>query len=175
MIVVDTSVWIEWLRGGKHPVAATLDALLEVRADLAITESVLMEVLAGAPSGLGLERARRRLTAFAVLPLAGRDDFEEAARIYRACRDGGHTIRSQLDLLVAVPTIRHGASLLHNDRDFEVIARHSALKLEPLVGSSGNGGHQIRERAGRYTRGSRTRSTRTRSRNSRTDRLASKA
>ena len=174
MIVVDTSVWIEWFRGTEHRVAARLQALLTVRAELAVTEAVIMEVLAGAPSGLALERARSRLTASTVLPLNGRDDFEEAARIYRACRDAGHTIRSQLDLLVAVPTIRYGASLLHNDRDFEVIARHSALRIEPPTSSSGNGWHQIRERAGKYAlRPARPRSRA--SRNPRSKRLASKA
>jgi predicted nucleic acid-binding protein len=137
VIVADTSAWIEFLRDSPHPAAAKLDDLLDRRADLAITEVVLMEVLAGRRSGDHVEQARDRLMALPLLRLEGAADFEEAARIYRACRDAGHTIRSQLDLLIALPVIRHGASLLHGDRDFEVIARHSALKLEPLTSSSG--------------------------------------
>lgn len=132
MIVVDTSVWVEWLHHTQHPVAATLERLLQRREDLAITEAVLMEVLSGSPSGEALARIRSQLIGMPILPLEGVADFEEAALIYRACRDAGHTLRSQIDCLIAVPTIRHGASLLHNDHDFETIARHSALKLEPV-------------------------------------------
>jgi predicted nucleic acid-binding protein len=62
------------------------------------------------------------------LPLGGREDFEDAALIYRKCRDAGATVRSLNDCLIAVPVIRAGATLLHNDGDFVTIARHSALK-----------------------------------------------
>lgn len=153
MIVVDTSAWVELFRRSGHPVAETLKALLDRRADLAITEVVLMEVLAGAPSGPGLIQVRSRLIGLPMLRVEGLADYEEAASIYRACRDGGHTVRSQLDCLIAVPTIRHGASLLHNDRDFETIARHTALRLEPVERGRA-GGPQVRERRGRWGRGS---------------------
>lgn len=174
MIVADTSAWIEFFRGSAHPARAKLRDLLERRADLAITEVVLMEVLAGRRTGDHVEQTRAQLIALPLLRLDGLADFEEAAAIYRACRDSGHTIRSQLDLLIAVPVIRHGASLLHNDRDFEVIARHSSLKLEPLGPTRQSGEHDVRERAGRYASGPRR--SRPRSpRNSRSRRLASKA
>jgi predicted nucleic acid-binding protein len=67
-----------------------------------------------------------------MLPVGGLAGFEEAAAIYRACRTGGETVRSMLDCLVAVPAIRAGASILHRDRDFDVIARHTELQLEPV-------------------------------------------
>lgn len=172
MIVADTSVWVEFFRGSGHPAAAKLKGLLERRADVAITEVVLMEVLAGRRSGAHAEEARAQLIALPVLRLEGTADFETAAAIYRACRDSGHTIRSQPDLLIAVPAIRHGASVLHNDRDFEVIARHSGLKLEPLTSSYENGGH-VGERSGKYTRRTARPRPRT-SRNPRSKRLASK-
>lgn len=129
MIVVDTSAWVEHLRGRPHPIAARLKALIEDRADLAITEAILMEVLAGAPSGEALARIRSQLVALPILRLEGLADFEEASLIYRTCRAAGQTLRNQIDCLIAVPTIRHGASLLHSDKDFETIARHTALKL----------------------------------------------
>ena len=97
---------------------------------VAITETILMEVLAGATAGEALARIRAELIARPILRLEGLADFEEAAQIYRTCRSAGHTLRSQLDCLIAVPVIRHGASLLHNDRDFETIARYSTLKLD---------------------------------------------
>jgi len=69
------------------------------------------------------------LLGFQILPLDGLADFEQAAAIYRACRDTGETLRSLSDCLIAVPVIRAGASLLHNDADFAAIARHSSLRL----------------------------------------------
>lgn len=145
MIVVDTSAWVEYIRGRSHLVAATLEALLHDGADLAITEAILMEVLAGC-SAEAVTGTRSRLLALPILQLKGLGDYEEAASIYRACRDAGQTVRSQIDCLIAVPTIRHGATLLHNDRDFETIARHTALRLEPLGGPSAPEGRELRER-----------------------------
>ncbi len=132
MIVVDTSAWVDFFHGRATPVASTLEHLIEVQADVAITETILMEVLAGATPGEALARIRAELIARPILRLEGLADFEEAAQIYRTCRSAGHTLRNQLDCLIAVPVIRHGASLLHNDSDFEMIARHTGLKMQPL-------------------------------------------
>jgi len=129
LIVVDTSAWVDFFQGRTTTVASRLERLIEVQADVAITEMILMEVLAGA-TGEALARIRAELIARPILRLEGLADFEEAAQIYRTCRSEGHTLRSQLDCLIAVPVIRHGASLLHNDRDFETIARYSTLKLD---------------------------------------------
>lgn len=67
--------------------------------------------------------------SFPVLELRGLEDFEEAASLYRRCRSSGETIRNLSDCLIAVPVIREGAELLHNDADFEAIARHSDLRI----------------------------------------------
>lgn len=88
-----------------------------------------MELLAGARSGTPARDLRSRLLGFRVLPLEGFADFEEAAVIYRACRDAGETLRSLTDCLIAVPVIRAGATLLHNDADFAAVARHSPLRI----------------------------------------------
>ena len=132
MIVVDTSAWIEFFRGRDHPAATALKALIGRGAELATTEAVLMEVFAGAVSAADLARIRSQLVALPILRLEGLADFEEAALIYRTCRAAGNSIRSHVDCLIAVPVIRHGASLLHNDRDFDTIARHTSLKLEQV-------------------------------------------
>ncbi len=134
MIVADTSAWIEFLRGTRHPVAIALAGLLERDADVAVTEVIVMELLAGARSGEPLRDLRSRLLAFPVLRLEGLADFEEAALMYRSCRVAGETVRSLSDCLIAVPTIKAGAQLLHNDSDFEAIARHSGLRLHATKG-----------------------------------------
>ncbi|MDP8927947.1 MAG: PIN domain nuclease [Actinomycetota bacterium] len=128
MIVVDTSAWIELYRGTESPTHLVLRDLIDAGADLAITESVVMELLGGATK----HRAalRKRLLAFPLLPLRGLRDFEEAAAIFRRCRNGGETLRRGFgDCLVAVPALREKASVLHHDRDFEAIARHTELQL----------------------------------------------
>ena len=91
-----------------------------------------MEVLAGVTSAEALARIRSQLVALPILRLEGLRDFEEAAHIYRTCRAAGHSLRGQTDCLIAVLAIRHEASLLHNDRDFETIAQHTPLRLEPI-------------------------------------------
>ena len=117
------------LRGTDHKVAVRLRELIEGDEDVALTEIVVMELLAGARAGRPVRDLRSRLLGFRVLPLDGLADFEEASAIYRECRDVGETLRSLSDCLIAVPVIRADAALLHNDADFEVIARHSSLKV----------------------------------------------
>lgn len=134
MIVVDTSAWVEFLRGSDHIISSTLANLIEEGdEELAVTEVIVMEILAGARSGQHLVELRRNLAAYTVLRLEGLADFEEAALLYRTCREAGETIRALSDLLIAVPTIRAGASLLHRDSDFDALARHSGLMIHPTV------------------------------------------
>jgi hypothetical protein len=76
---------------------------------------------------------RRGPLGLPLLPLAGVADFEAAAGLYRTCRRAGETVRSLTDCLVAVPTIAAGAELLHADEDFEILARHTSLRVFPLV------------------------------------------
>jgi len=132
LIVADTSVWIEFLRGSDQPVADTLTELLRSDATVALSEIIVMELLAGATSNEHQRDLRVRLVAFPILRLEGLMDFEEAALLFRRCREAGETIRSLTDCLIAVPVIRAGATLLHRDADFDAIARHSDLKVHHL-------------------------------------------
>lgn len=133
MIVVDTSVWIELLRATGSAGDLTLGRLLEEEHDLGVTEAVVLEVLAGAVSPARAEELRSMLLRFPVLELAGVAGFEHAAQLYRACRDAGEPPRSLVDCLIATPTIAADATLLSIDRDFEKLARHTPLRLEPLA------------------------------------------
>lgn len=92
-----------------------------------------MELLAGARAGEDEHEIRRTVFALPVLPLLGLADFELAAEYFRGCRTSGETIRDTVDCLVAVPVIRAEATLLHADRDFDVLARHTPLEVEPLL------------------------------------------
>lgn len=92
-----------------------------------------MELLAGAGEAAQAVALRHRLRGYMMLPLRGLADFEHAATLYRACRAAGETIRELSDCLIAVPAIRAGARILHADRDFDVLARHTPLEVQPLV------------------------------------------
>jgi len=132
VIVVDTSAWVELLRGTGRAAHRTLRNLLDDQADLAVTEVVVMELLTGAGSDAELRELRSRIRGLHVFPLKGLEDYEEAVALYRACRDGGETIRDTVDCLVAVPAIRAGAPMLHDDVDFDKLARHTPLEVVTL-------------------------------------------
>ena len=128
MIVVDSSAWVELLCGADADLDRRLRDLIAAEADLAVTEIVVMELLGGARSGRAALRSA--LLAYPVLPLHGLQDYEEAAVIYHRCRGAGETLRRGFtDCLIAVPAIREKAAILHRDVDFEVISRHTDLKL----------------------------------------------
>lgn len=134
MILVDTSAWIEFLRGTGSSVCERVDALLD--AEIATCEPVRMEVLAGARDELHLRRLERLLARAAVLP-TGPAHYDEAAALYRQCRRRGETVRKLMDCLIAAVAIRAEVPLLHNDRDFDVVARHTALLVDkPKAGAA---------------------------------------
>ena len=131
MILVDSSVWIDFLRARGTPADRTLTRLFRDASAVAVTEVIVMELLAGTPSS-GAPALGSRLRALPMLTIGGLAGFEAAAGIYRRCREAGTTPRSLTGCLVAVAAIGAGASLLHADRDFDRIARHTSLMLEPL-------------------------------------------
>jgi predicted nucleic acid-binding protein len=128
LILGDSSAWIDALRRRRTRAASRLDDLVG-GADLVTTDAVAMEVLAGARD----EQHRRQLDRiFATYPRIPTEpaDFDEAAAIFRTCRRGGHTPRSMIDCLIAAVAMRVGAAVLHNDRDFDLIARHVPLAID---------------------------------------------
>ena len=130
MILVDTSAWIELLRATGHPAHLTLRHHLARRSALATTEPIIMELLAGTRTGVERSRLRARLIALPRLTVRGLADFESAAELYRLCRSRGATVRKLMDCLIAAVAIREKATVLHNDRDYEVLARHTRLRTE---------------------------------------------
>lgn len=104
--------------------------LLETEEQAHTTDVVVMEVLAGARDGDHRDRLRRLLVRCEHVPIEGLEDFEAAADLYRACRAGGETVRAVTDCLIAVVALRESLAVLHADRDYDVLARHSALRTE---------------------------------------------
>jgi predicted nucleic acid-binding protein len=128
VILVDTSAWVEFLRATETRTHARLRSLIVDDEPLATTEVVVMEVLAGARDESHRRALHQLLLRCELLPLNGLADYEAAADLYRTCRRSGEIIRALTDCLIAIPAIHAGAAVLHADRDFDTIARHSALK-----------------------------------------------
>lgn len=126
MILVDSSAWIEFLRGTGSAACNEVDRLLDTQ--IAVTDAVAMEVLAGARDERQL-RELRGLLGRAELLRCHSVDFTTAAMLYRQCRSEGETVRRMVDCLVAATAIRHGVPLLHADEDFAVLGRHTDLQL----------------------------------------------
>jgi hypothetical protein len=131
-ILPDTSAWAELYRRTGSSVHRVMTELLREPTRVAVTEPVLMELLAGRRPVRELARIRRRLLSFTMLRVGGLDTYERAAAIHRACSSHGETIRNSVDCLIAAVAIREGASILHRDRDFEIIARHTPLRIYPV-------------------------------------------
>ena len=127
MILIDTSAWVEFLRGTGSPACDRVEALLD--GEIATCGAIRMEVLAGARDEHHLERLRRLLARAVVLPTTPAD-YDEAAALIRRCRREGSTIRRLIDCLIASVAIRAATPILHNDGDFDVLARHTALRLD---------------------------------------------
>jgi len=129
LILADTSAWVEYLRKTGTDANLRMRGLFEGR-DLAITDVVLMEVLAGARDHRDRRNLHRLLGRCPYLRTEAPLDFERAADIGAACRRGGSAVRQLTDCLIAAVAIRTGARVLHADRDFETIARFTALQLD---------------------------------------------
>lgn len=127
MILIDTSAWVEFLRGTGSPVCDRVEALLD--GEIATCDAIRMEVLAGARDEHHLERLRRLLARASVLPTTPAD-YDQAAALFRLCRREGSTIRRLIDCLIASVAIRAATPILHNDTDFDVLARHTVLRLD---------------------------------------------
>lgn len=127
MTLVDTSAWVEMLRATESPTHRALRDLIAGADEIAITEPVVMELLAGARSTGAAAAIRARLLACEMLPVGGLETYESAAIVYQTCRSAGETPRRMMDCLIAAVAIRSDATLLHVDGDFEMIGRHTEL------------------------------------------------
>ena len=127
MILVDSSVWIDYFRGTPTPQAEKLDSLLGsepvVTGDL-----VLTEVLQGFGSEHDFNQARKLLTSLVVVDLVGQDIAIQAARNFRALRALGINVRKTIDTLIATRCITSGLTLLYSDRDFDPFVQHLGLR-----------------------------------------------
>lgn len=130
MILVDSSVWIDYFRGTITAKTELLDTLLG-REPLAIGDFMLTEVLQGFADERAFNAARKMLTSLMIVELGGLKIAIQAAKNFRTLRSRGVTVRNTIDTVIATRCIESGYELLHNDRDFDPFAKHLGLRVVP--------------------------------------------
>ena len=127
MILVDSSVWIDYFRGTPTRETDRLDALLGSEP-LATGDLVLTEVLQGFRDHRAFEQARKLLTSLDVVTLGGQQVAIRAAKHFRVLRERGVTARKTIDTVIATRCIVDGYALLYSDRDFDPFVEHLGLR-----------------------------------------------
>lgn len=127
MILVDSSVWIDYFRGRTTAESEYLDLLLE-REILLIGDLILTEVLQGFTSDREFDKARKILSSLDLVTLGGGAIALASARNYRSLRKAGITVRKTVDCIIATRCIEDGIALLYGDRDFDPFVRHLGLR-----------------------------------------------
>ena len=128
MVIIDTTVWVDYFRGADHPETRWLDRELQ-RQRLGLTDLILCEVLQGIRDRRTFERVRHDLLRFVVFSAGGIDLAVAAAENYRALRERGITVRKTIDCLIATFCLLDGHTLLHRDRDYDSFERALGLQV----------------------------------------------
>ena len=127
MILVDSSVWIDYFNGARTAASDRLDALVG-EEPLLIGDLILTEVLQGFARDRDFRRARDALAPFPIIMIGGPDAAIAAASNYRALRTRGVTVRKTIDTLIATRCLLDGHALLYSDRDFDPFVEHLGLR-----------------------------------------------
>jgi predicted nucleic acid-binding protein len=128
MVIVDTTVWIDYLRGADNPESLWLDRELP-RQRFGLTDLILCEVLQGIRDPALFTQVRDELLAFHIFETGGKDLAVASALNYRILREKGYTVRRTIDCLIATFCIESGHELLHRDRDFEPFEKVLGLRV----------------------------------------------
>jgi len=129
VVLVDTSVWIEVFR---KPARLDLASVADID-EIVTCLPVVQEVLQGFQDERAFRIAREAMFAFPIVESPLRQEvFEQAITLYRAARGAGHAVRSGVDCVIAACALRHGLTVAHHDRDFETLARVSALRTQQV-------------------------------------------
>jgi predicted nucleic acid-binding protein len=128
MVIVDTTVWIDYLKGVQTPQTDWLDTEVE-KQRLGLTDLILCEILQGVKTDEQATETQRELTKFEVMPMSGIELAVAAAQNYRKLRAQGRTVRKTVDCLIATFCLTNGHALLHNDREFDPFEEILGLRV----------------------------------------------
>jgi len=131
MVLVDTTVWIDFFAARSSPHVAALETLIKQREDICICVIILTEVLQGVRRDAEFRKTRDLFATLIFLPMPY-TTFLRSAEIFRRLRRKGITIRKSVDCMIASVAIEYDVPLLHNDKDFYPIEKHCGLKVLSL-------------------------------------------
>jgi len=129
LILVDTSVWIDFFNHANSEPARLLRRLIESDEEICLADIHLTEILQGIREDKAFMELKKYLLMFPILRAQGIETYIHAARISRLCGQKGTPVVKTVDTLIAAMAIEMGVELLHKDKDFDVIARHLPLKI----------------------------------------------
>jgi len=129
MILVDTSVWVDFLRGEDSPHRRALHRLIEDEEDISITGIILTEILQGIKNDRDFQTTKDCLLEFPIYGPKGVETYIRAAQLYRDCRKKGKTVRKTVDCIIATICMENDLTLLHKDGDFDLIGSCTTLKI----------------------------------------------
>ena len=128
MVIVDTTVWIDYLAGITNPQTSWLETEMD-RQRVGLMDLILCEVLQGVRDEAVFSQFQQDLCGFHVFHTGGRELAIAAAQNYRSLRGRGHTVRKTIDCLIATFCLREGHGLLHRDHDFDPFEKHLGLRV----------------------------------------------
>ena len=128
MLIVDSTVWIDYFNGQITPQTDYLDRILET-APILVGDLILAEVLQGFRKDTDFDKARRALGKFIQVDMVGAELALQSARNYRYLRQKGATVRKTIDSLIATYCIENEHELLHNDSDYDPYEQHLGLQV----------------------------------------------
>jgi predicted nucleic acid-binding protein len=128
VILVDTSVFIDFFNGKHSKLSEILIETIENSEDICTCGLIITEILQGIRSDREYDRIKDILSGLVYLPIT-KNMFIHAASMYRTIRRNGKTIRSPIDCIIASLCLEHDVDLLHNDKDFYIIARYTSLRI----------------------------------------------
>jgi len=128
VILVDTSIWIDYFTGKKTSCTEFLHSAIENSEDLCTCGPVITEILQGIRNDKEYDTVKAIVSGLIYLPIT-KNMFIHASSIYRTIRKSGKTVRSPIDCIIASVCLEHEATLLHNDKDFDLIAQFASLQI----------------------------------------------
>jgi len=129
MILIDSSVWIDFLNGKNSPERHALHKLISDSAKITIAEIIITEVLQGIKRESDFEAVKKFFEKLSIQRPKSTETYVTAARIYRNCRSQGKTIRRTIDCIIAAICIENDIPILHKDSDFDLIASCTELQV----------------------------------------------
>lgn len=133
MILVDTSVWIDFFRGISSIYKIALHDLILKESDICLVDIILTEILQGIKEDRKFDEVKSHLLEFPIYSARDTDTFIQAAQIYRDCRKKGKVVKKTIDCVIASIAIENSLELFHNDKDFDLIKDCSKLRIFPFI------------------------------------------